>query len=289
MKEHLKTTWAHIRRSPYQAFSAILIMFLTFFIASVFILTAAGFQGILHWLEAQPQVTAFLEDKITPTQVDVLKAKLAETGKIKTIKYVSKEEALAIYKEQFKKDPLLLDMVTASMLPASLEVSTTDIAFLGEIAEILKNQPGVEEVIFQEDIVKALHQWTQSLRKVGIALVSILGAVSLLIILVIIGMRIALRREEIEILRLIGASAWYIRAPFIFEGIFYGVIGAILGWGVSFLLVLYSTPFLVNFLSGIPILPVPLLTMLMLLGAEVTMGVLIGSLGSLAAVKRYLK
>jgi len=182
-----------------------------------------------------------------------------------------------------------LEMVTANILPASLEVSTTSISYLGEIAQILRQESGVEEVIFQEDVVRSLHEWTNVLRKVGVGLIATLGGVSLLIILVIIGMKVALRREEIEILQLLGGTNWYIRAPFIFEGIFYGVVGAILAWGISYLLLLYSTPFLVGFLAGIPILPVPFLFMLALLGAEILVGALIGTLGSLIAVRRYLK
>ena len=289
MKQHLKTTWTHIRRAPYQALAATLIMVLTFFVATIFVLTAAGSQTILNWFETRPQVTAFFEDKVTMEQVDILKAKLAQTGKIKEAKYVSKEEALAIYREQNKNDPLLLEMVTANILPASIEVSTTNISYLGEIAQILRQESGVEEVIFQEDVVRSLNNWTNVLRKIGIGLIATLGGVSLLIILVIIGMKVALRREEIEILQLIGGTAWYIRAPFIFEGIFYGVVGAILAWGISYLLLLYSTPFLVGFLAGIPILPVPFLFMLALLGAEILVGALIGTLGSLIAVRRYLK
>lgn len=289
MKQYLKTTWTHIRRAPYQALAATLIMVLTFFVATIFVLTAAGSQTILNWFETRPQVTAFFEDKVTMEQVDILKAKLAQTGKIKEAKYVSKEEALAIYREQNKNDPLLLEMVTANILPASLEVSTTNISYLGEIAQILRQESGVEEVIFQEDVVRSLHEWTNVLRKVGIGLIATLGGVSLLIILVIIGMKVALRREEIEILQLLGGTDWYIRAPFILEGIFYGVVGAILAWGISYILLLYSTPFLVGFLAGIPILPVPFLFMLALLGAEILIGALIGTLGSLIAVKRYLK
>jgi len=289
MRQHLKTTWTHIRRAPYQALAATLIMVLTFFVATIFVLTAAGSQAILNWFETRPQVTAFFEDKVTMEQVDILRAKLAQTGKIKEAKYVSKEEALAIYREQNKNDPLLLEMVTANILPASLEVSTTNISYLGEIAQILRQESGVEEVIFQEDVVRSLHEWTNVLRKVGVGLIATLGGVSLLIILVIIGMKVALRREEIEILQLLGGTNWYIRAPFIFEGIFYGVVGAILAWGISYLLLLYSTPFLVGFLAGIPILPVPFLFMLALLGAEILVGALIGTLGSLIAVRRYLK
>ena len=289
MKQHWRTSWTYIRRSPYQALAATLIMFLTFFLATVFVLTAGGFQGILRYFETRPQVTAFFKDNTTMDQVDVLEAKLAQTGKVKESKYISKEEALAIYKEQNKNDPLLLEMVTANILPASLEVSTKDISYLPEVAQILKSEPTVEEVIFQEDVVKALHTWTSTLRKIGVGLIGALGLVSLLIILVIVGMKITLRREEIEILQLLGATPWYIRTPFIFEGMFYGMIGAFLAWGICWLLLLYITPFLVKFLSGIPILPVPILFMLSLLGIELLAGIVIGSLGSLLAVKRYLK
>lgn len=289
MKQHWRTCWTHMRRSPYQALAATLIMFLTFFLATVFVLTAGGFQVVLRYFETRPQVTAFLKDETTLEQVDTIKARLAQTGKVKEVKYISKEEALVIYREQNKNDPLLLEMVTANILPASLEVATKDIAFLPEVAQILKSEPGVEEVVFQEDVVKALHNWTSTLRKIGIGLIGVLGLVSLLIILVIIGMKITLRKEEIEILQLIGASPWYIRAPFIFEGMFYGVIGAILAWGIGYLLLLYATPFLVKFLSGIPILPVPIPFMLAILGIEILAGIVIGSLGSLLAVRRYLK
>lgn len=289
MNKHLHATWTHIRRSPYQAIAAVGIMMLTFFIASIFILIAAGSQSILRYFETRPQATAFFEDEVEMTQVENLKAKLSATGKVKNMKYVSKEEALAIYREQNKDDPLLLEMVTANILPASLEVSTIDIAYLGEIAEILRQEPGVEEVIFQEEVVEALKTWTSNIRRIGVALVGFLGIVSFLIVLVIIGMKVAIRREEIEILQLIGASPWYIRAPFILEGIFYGVVGAILAWGISYLLLLYATPLLVNFLAGLPILPVPVVFMFALLGAEVLLGFLIGVLGSFIAVRRYLR
>jgi len=289
MKEHLKTTWTHIRRSPYQTSAAVGIMSLTFFLSTLIILVAAGSQALLRYFETRPQVTAFFKDEVKIDQIEKLKEKLNQTGKIKSLKYVSKEEALEIYKEQNKFDPLLLEMVTANILPASLEVSTTDIAYLGEIAQVLRQEPGVEEVVFQEDVVKALKNWTDTIRKIGLALIGFLGGVSFLVVLVIIGMKVALRKQEVEVLQLIGATNWFIRAPFVFEGIFYGVVGAILGWGAGILLLMYSTPFLVDFLSGIPILPVPLIFILVILGGEILVGVIIGTLGSLLAVKKYLK
>ena len=180
-------------------------------------------------------------------------------------------------------------MVTANILPASLEVSTDNLSSLKEIAQILRSENGIEEVIFQEDVVASLSVWTRALRIVGVGLISFLTIVSFLMILIIIGMKIALRKDGIEILRLIGASSWYIRAPFILEGVFYGLVGAVLAWVATYVLILYATPFLVSFLEGIPLLPVSPIFMLLLLGCLVLGGVVIGAFSSLLAVRRYLR
>ena len=289
MKKHFKVSWQHIRRSPYQALAAILVMSLTFTIAAIFILLAAGSQAILNWFETRPQVTAFFKEGTKMEQVEALKEKLSQTGKISEIKYVSKEEALAIYREQNKEDPLLLEMVTANILPASLEVSATKLSDLSEVASILKSESQVEEVIFQEDVISSLSAWTSALRKIGVGLTLALATISLLVLLVIIGMKIALRKEEIEILKLIGATPWYIRAPFVLEGVFYGLVGATISWIITYILLLYSTPLLVSFLSGIPILPVNPLFMLFLLLGLIFGGAVIGVLGSILATRRYPK
>ena len=90
-------------------------------------------------------------------------------------------------------------------------------------------------------------------------------------------------------LQLVGASTGYIAAPFIWEGILYGVIGAVIAWTLSYLTLLSSMDFLESFLSGIPILPVPVLFMFELLGGELLVGALVGSLGGIIATRRYLK
>ena len=288
MSKIIKTTFQHIRRSPYQAMAAILVMSLTFTIASIFIILASGSQAILNWFETRPQVTAFFKEGTKIEQVESLKVKLNETGKIASIKYVSKEEALSLYREQNKNDPLLLEMVTANILPASLEVSTISLNYLQDAASILKSDSQVDEVIFQEAVIASLSTWTKALRIIGLVLLVVLAIISLTEILVIIGMKIALKKEEIEILKLIGATPWYIRAPFIFEGILYGVIGGAVGWLISYIALLYSTPFLVSFLADIPILPVDPLFLVALFLSLVGGGIVIGAVGSFIASKRYL-
>ena len=287
--KHFRTAWQHIRRSPYQALAAISVMILTFFVAAIFIFLASGSEAILHWFETRPQVTGFFKDEVTMTQVDSFKERLNQTGQITEIKYISKEEALAIYQEQNKDDPLLLEMVTANILPASLEVATNDLSALGEVAQIMREAPEIDEVIFHEDIVSSLSKWTSAIRKIGLGLIIALSIFSLTIILVIIGMKIALRKEAIEILRLIGASSWYIRLPFLLEGMFYGVIGALIAWLISVILLLYSTPFLISFLAGIPLFPVPPVFLALVLLVLVTGGLVIGFLGSLIALRRFLR
>jgi cell division transport system permease protein len=285
----IKTALQHIKRSPYQSMAAILMMSLTFFIIGVFSVTAIGMEFILRYLETKPQITAFLKDDIKNQQIELLKGKLESTGKVKKIKYISKEEALSIYKSEFKDTPLLLEMVSAKILPASLEISAVNLAGLPGIAEVLKNDPIVEDLIFQKDVVSLLSSWVTSLRKAGLFLVAFLTAISVLMVLIVVGMKISSKRDEIEIMGLIGATSGYIRIPFIIEGMIYGITSGLVAWLATYILLLYSTPFLVSFLAGIPLFPIPWQFILTLLGGLLLLGMTIGGAGSFVATKHFLK
>lgn len=289
MKKLIKTTWQHIRRSPYQSLTAIGIMSLTLFVALAFFLTALGSQAILNYFEGKPQITVFFTDEKKPEDIRLLEKKLKAAGQVSQTKYISKEEALAIYQEQNKKDPLLLEMVTSSILPASLDISAKDPQSLSGLVKSLQAEPAVEEVVYQKEIIDLLISWTQTIRKIGIFLVGFLTLLSFLILLTVIGMKIALRKGEIEILSLIGASKWYIRLPFLLEGSFYGAAAAIIGWTITAFLLIYLTPYLKSFLSGVPLFPIPLIFLLELLLGSILVGAGVGIIGSLLAVWRYLK
>ncbi len=285
----IKNTKQNIRRSPYQAIAAIVIMTLTFLVISFFTHLLAGSSKIVSYFESKPQVTAFFRNEAKQEDINSLENKLKESEKVSSVKFVSKKEALAIYKEQNKNDPLLLDLVTADILPSSLEISTHKIEDLSVVSETLKSSPIVSEVIFQKDVVSTLTAWTSALRKIGIASILILSLVSTFLILTIIGIKISQKRGDIHIMRLIGATPWYIRWPFIFEGVFYGIVGAFSGWVLSTIALLAATPFLANFLRGIPILPVSPIFLLALLFGELLFAAILGALSSYLAVLRYLK
>lgn len=285
----LKTMWHNIRRSPYQALAAIMVMMLTFLAVSFLTFLIFGSAKAINYFESKPQVTAFFKNDTKQSDINDLEIKLRNTESIASVKFVSKEEALKIYQEQNKDDPLLLDLVTADILPASLEISTIKIADLENVYSALKSSPLIQEVIFQKDVVSTLTSWTSALRKVGLALVIVLSLVSVFIMATVIGIKVSQKKEDIEIMRLIGATNWYIRWPFILEGIFYGFIGAFIGWAVATGALLYSVPFLSSFLKGIPIFPVPLLFFAELLLAEFILAGILGAFSSFLAVLRYLK
>lgn len=288
----------HIRRSPYQAMAAVLTMFLTFLVGGVFFLATMASIVVLGYFEGKPQVTVFLIPKAGKLEADNLTTKLKATGKVASTHYVSKEDALEIYRQQNKSDPLLLEMVTADILPASLEVSANDPQFLADLAEVIEGSDGVDEVVYQRDVVDSLLSWTNAIRLVGGVLALLLVFDSLLIIGTVIAMKIALKRDEIEILTLVGATPWAIRSPFIVEGGFYGFFGAGLA---SFILVgvmIWLRPYLFAFLGTIPTFrlllenltsPAFLIPSATFLVGNMAVGFILGAMGSVIALRRYLK
>lgn len=286
---HLKTVLKYMRRSPYQSISAALIMTLTFFAISMFAFITILSVRLIDYLESRPQLTVFFTDTATLSDIRSLKNELEQTGKTISVNYISKDQALKIYKEQNKKDPILLDLVTADVLPASLEIQTSKAEYLSQLMPIVKKAPNVEEIIFQQDIVDKLIMWSNGLRVVGGVIISVLILVSIFVVLTIIGIKITIRREEIEIMKLIGASNWFIRTPFLLEGMIYGFIGACIGWAVSYGVLLLVTPQLEIFLRGMPILPLSWLLAIEVLGAEIIVACFLGMFASFIAVLRYLK
>lgn len=294
--------WQRVRRTPYQAVASVLMIFLTLFVLAIFLLLAGGLSSLLSYFETKPQLTIFFKDEKSKASIDELTAKLQNTGKVATYQYISKDQALAIYREQNKNDPLLLEMVTADILPASLEISATSPQNLTELSDMAKKEKDIDEVVFQKDVVDTLISWTSSIRKIGAVFLVFLFSSTIFILLTSISMKIALKKEEIEILKLVGATPWYIRKPFIYEGIVYGIVGAFVAWLIVAGIILYLQPFITSFLKGIPTLslwqmgginiaiwPPSVALFTLLWGVLALAGFLIGLAGSLLAVSRYLK
>lgn len=289
MIRSLSTALKSIRRSPYQAIVAVLMMTLSFFVASSFAFTLFVANRALLHIETRPQVIGYFALKAPEEQIQTAKQQMESKDYVLTTKIVTKEEALKIFQEENKKDPLLSELVSADILPASIEVGAKNVGSLEQISTDLKSLAGVEDVVYQKDIIDNLARWSRVLRQSGLIISGILFTITLLLIIVILSLRVAVKRKEIGIMNLLGASRWYIRGPFVLEGIIYGITGALVGWLCSFITLLYATPAIVNFFGQITVLPIDTLLLLQMLGVEVLIGSFLGLLSSYLAVARFIK
>ena len=285
----VKKTIKLLRRSPYQALAAALAMSLTFFVATIFVVLVIGGQIVLNYIEQRPQVIAFFKDDTSDQKISEIIDQVKSTGLVTNVKYVTKEEALAIYRERNKEDPLLLESVSADFLPASVDISVKKAQDIGQITQVVKSRSEVDKVITPENLVEQLVKWTKALRLGGIIFVSALLSISFLIIIMVIGMRIAIRRDEISIMSLVGATKWYIAKPFFIEGALYGILGASLSIFLVYVILLFYSPNIQNFLGPIQIFPITPLFFVYLWAGEALVAAFVGIAGATIALFRYLK
>lgn len=302
MNIHFKTAVGYVRRAPFQAMAAIFVLSLTFFVASLVAIMLYSSSKLLVYFETRPQVIAFLKDSVSEEDVTSLQGKLSSDPKVKDIKYVSKEEALSIYKKATSDNPLLSQLVSPSIFPASLEFSLADLSFAQETIDKLKAESVVDSVGFTaavggqvnlNDVVGRLRTVTAYIRIGGGSFTAILALASFTVLLITITMRMSLRREEIEILNLIGATQKFIRSPIILEAVFYAIFGVFVGWVLAFITVLYSAPTIISYFGEIPILPKNIIDILKIFGiilaVELVSGLVLALSGSLLAISRVRK
>ena len=297
----MKEIWTSIRRTPYQSLSAFLILFFTLFLSLMLFVSLTFLYGTLGYLETKPQVTVYFQNKTPDTQIFKVRDELMSSGKVSNIKYISKNEAFNIYKQLNKDNPLLLEMVSADILPPSLEIYAKKPIYLPEIAEYLKKQGDIDEVQYEKDIVDKLLVLTQTIRRTALIFFSYLILMSIVVMTTTILFKIALKESEITLLKLIGATNFYIRRPYIMESLFLGITASVLSFGIFALSVLYFNPFLQSYLKGIVSLsvdvfnykfviwPLNYIFFIVVFAFSSIFGVVIASVASYIATNKYLK
>lgn len=285
----LTSALSSIRRSPYQALAAILTLTVTFAVAFSLSFFFSGAQVVLRFYETRPQIIAFFDIKATQEQINAAEKAMKDKPYVASVHITSKDEALKIYSQQFKDSPLLLELVTSDILPASIEVSPKEITSLSQIKSDLEKTEGVEDVDYKQNVVDKLKSWTTTARTVGLTMAGVLGVLSFLVIMIIIGMRVSMQKRAIAIMRLLGATKWYVKRPFMLEGMIYGVMGALLGWGISMAVLLYMTPAVQNFVPDVALFPIPLEFYAIQLGTGVVVSALLGIFAGSVASGRLIK
>ncbi len=285
----LNTALTTIRRSPYQALVSIAMVSVTFFVGFAFSFLILGANQVLRYYESLPQVIAFFKLDAESSTVKAGQEIMSAKPYVSLVKVVDQADALKLYQETNKDEPLLLELVTADILPASIDVRAKNLDSLPLIKKDLESLAGVDEVKLQEDIVEKFKRWSASVRLIGLATFTVLGGISFLIITVVVAMKATAQKRAIGIMRMIGATKGYIRLPFLFEGVLYGLSGSLIGWLAAYAGLLYLTPTIQSFISELQLLPAPIEVLAIQMGIGVAVGVLLGGFAGLLAVNRLIK
>jgi len=285
----LTTALTTIRRSPYQALIAVLMTSLTFFISFLLSFVVIGAEIVLKHVESQPQIIAFFELGTEQEFIDNMKDKYNKNPQISSVQIVTQEQALDIYRKENSDDPLLIELVTADILPASIEVKTHNLEDLELIKTELDAEDSIEEVIYQQDVIVTLKKWTSGIRTGGIVVASVLAIVSFLSIMIVIALKATNQKNTISIFRLLGATQGFVKLPFIFEGILYGFMGCLIGWILAFLTIVFSLPQIQAYIGNLLSLSIPLELLAIQLGLGILTSALLGATAGFVAVSRLMR
>ncbi len=253
-----------------------------------FLVVIASLNVTLRALETKIDVVAYIKDSADPAQVQNLRESLSQNADVASVRYVTKDEALSRMRQTLGEKAQLLSQVQGNPLPASLEIQLKFASSAPAIAGELQRQAAIEEVDYKRDVVDRLLAITSFLRLAGTVIVFGLAAIALFIIVNTTRIALYARRQEIEIMKLVGATDWFVRWPFIFEGMFLGVLGGLVTVvliGLGYQPMLQRVSGLLTFLP-LAFDPQFLPRLLLLLFAA---GILIGGLGSYVSVRRFLE
>ncbi|HUC90212.1 MAG TPA: permease-like cell division protein FtsX [Patescibacteria group bacterium] len=298
----IRTGIVNFVRNAWLAIAAMAVMIITLTIVLFSVIANATFSNTITQITSKIDVSVYLQDSITPEQRAKLVQQLQALPNTKEVKYLSKDDALAIYKEQNANNPQLISAInqTDNPLPATIRVKPKELNKIQSIKDFL-NKPDIQALQSdvpsysgdrKEAIDKITHA-TNILRRAGIVAVAVFAFISVLIIFNTIQMAIFNRRDELTIMRLLGASTWYIRGPFVVEAILYGIISAV----VSVLLIhsLFVASSSALQASSLGLLDISYSSQYFsshvwkLLGMQLALGIFIGMVSSIVATRRYLK
>ena len=288
---YLRKALGNIWTNPFLSLVTLSTIAISMLILGLFSLIYLNVQQSLHQLGGELQITAYLQETISPEQAKVLRSKVADWPEVEKITYLSKEQALARFRSQLREYAGILEGLKENPLPASLELTLMpQYGRSGNIKELstrLGRLIGVAEVQYGRKWMAKLRVFVEVMKLVGITVGGLVLIATIFVISNTIRLTFYSRREELEIMRLVGATDFFIKAPFLIEGLLHGLGGALLAAGGLSLLIL----FLFSHLD----LPLRLAVMAgslptgQLVAGFLGLGLLLGVLGSMVSLRRFLR
>ncbi len=287
VRQSLQGLW----RNRVMNIAATVTMILMLLMLAALVILISGVESGLEYVESKVEVTAELHDGVLEERIAELQTRVEALAEVASVTYTSKEEALAAFLAARKAEGQDTSVYTGlnNPLPAYLTVELRNPRESGAVTEILRAETGlVRFVPDQQTGIDKLVSLTSQLRNLGVVVLGFAGLTVLLIVINSIRMALMARAQEIEIMRLVGASDRYVRWPFILEGVFIGITGAV----ITLLLLLVASPPISDLASDIAG-SVPLgfdssLT-LQIMGIVLGAGLGLGGLGAWISVRTYLR
>lgn len=286
VKRALEGLW----RNRAMSLAAAVTMVLMLVLLAGLLLVMSGLQAGLQYVEQKVEVQAFINDGVSEGRLAELRERVAGLPEVASVIYTSKDQALADFREQLRaqgKQDLTV-FTNTNPIPAKLSVKLRDPHVFGDVVATLKGARGVvSEVIETQRVVEALLAVTGVMRTVGLGVLAMVGLTVLFIVVNTIRMAVMARADEIEVMRLVGASSAFIRWPFIFEGLFLGALSALATLGLLSLAAAPISQLTATVVSQVPVGFDERLTQ-QLVAIVLGGGFLLGGVGAWISLRTYL-
>ena len=280
----LREVFTNIRRSPLMSVASVTTVLVLTLILGYFTAVMANLEALANSLLQEVQVVCYLDDEANQVSVG---QQLGRIPGVTDSHFVSKETALKKLVERMQGKIEVSDL-THNPLPNSYEVAVDDAKNLEQVATRARRIAGVSGVKYGEEVARRMLNFNAMVRSVGTIILGLLFLSTVLIVSNTIRLTVFARRKEIEIMQMVGAAEWFIRWPFILEGVVQGLAGSVVAAalvGTSYAMVV---PKLVETVPFLPVLPADHL-LPQLIPALVFLGAFVGALGSLVSVNKFLK
>jgi cell division transport system permease protein len=289
-------------RNGFVSLAAILIMTITLFVLAALLVANAALSATLASITEKVDVNVYFTTDAPEERIMEVRAALESLPQVQEVTYVSREEALADFRERHADDELTiqaLEELEENPLGASLAIRANDTSQYEEIASYLETSPvvgeGEERIVEKvnyyqnQQAIERLTDIITASRNLGIAITVILGFASLMIAFNTIRLAIYTARDEIGVMRIVGASSWYVRGPFVVSGILYGFVSAAIVLLVMYPIAYWLAESSERFFGAFNTLGYYTGDFFTLFGIIMGIGILLGALSSYLAVHRYLR
>lgn len=295
----LREAGSHFTRNWTTALGAVITIFLSLFIIGLFIIGSAMINSMIGSVQDTVKISAFISDDASDEDVEAFMEKIEGWDNVKNVEFKTKDDAL----EDFQSSSSDADATISALdgenpLPRSYTIEMNEPSQVEEMANKIKQDSDFqqivdggnvdESVLYGQEEVARLFQFTDYIRLAAVVLVALLTFVAFIFINNTIRLSITARRREIAIMRLVGASNGFIRGPFVAEGVLQALLGSLLAIGCLELVRNFLMPLIQENLKFMPF-NVTMAMYLATYGSLILVGIVIGLFGSAIAMRRYLK